>query len=390
MKKRILKTVAAILFIIFIAGALTVGAENRAPQVLINGVQAEFDVLPVIEEGRTLIPIRTVSEKMGYAVEWDGTAERVEIKNGNDTLELYIGKESYIKNGTQKQADTFARIKDGRTLVPLRLIAEEFGCTVRWLSDEYTAEIVKHETVRVSNAEELLEAIGSYKRIILSEGEYNLSEVDKAENDCVAAIDVHDGTEYSVLGVKDIIIEGEAGKTATVVVKPRYANVLSFGQCEHVTLKNLTAGHSIEPGFCLGGVVRVDGCTDVSMEGLHLYGCGTYGVIADSSTSINVKNTEIYECTYGLTEISYSQNIIFDNCVFRDSGEYDMFSINESSDVGIINSSVKNNKSGVYSTFIGAYDSNNVYFRDCEFENNGFFEFTTADVRFENCKGIKN
>lgn len=390
MKKRILKTVTAILFIIFIAGALTVGAENRAPQVLINGVQVEFDVLPVIEEGRTLIPIRTVSEKMGYAVEWDGTAERVEIKNGNDTLELYIGKESYIKNGTQKQADTFARIKDGRTLVPLRLIAEEFGCTVRWLSDEYTAEIVKHETVRVSNAKELLEAIGSYKRIILSKGEYNLSEVDKTENDCVAAIDVHDGTEYSVLGVKDIIIEGEAGKTATVVAKPRYANVLSFGQCEHITLKNLTAGHSIEPGFCLGGVVRVDGCTDVSMEGLHLYGCGTYGVIADSSTGINVKNTEIYECTYGLTEISYSQNIIFDNCVFRDSGEYDMFSINESSDIGIINSSVKNNKSGVYSTFIGAYDSNNVYFRDCEFENNGFFEFTTADVRFENCKGIKN
>lgn len=370
-------------------GISGVEAENYTPQVFINGNPVEFDVAPVIEDGRTLIPIRAVSERMGYDVEWDNETEKVRIKNGNETLELFIGKKNYLKNDIQKQADTFARIKDGRTLAPLRLIAEEFGCTVRWIEEECTVEIVKHEIVRVSNARELLEAIGSYKRILLSEGEYNLSKVEeRAVNDFIAATDVNDGTEYGIIGVKDIIIECEEDEMATVVVEPRYANVLSFTQSEHITLKNITAGHSIAPGFCLGGVVNLAGCTDVCMENLHLYGCGTYGVISERSANINVKNTEIYECTYGLTDISYSQNVIFDNCIFRDSGQYDMFAIDESSDIGIINSMIKNNKSGVYSTMIGSYNSDNVYFRNCEFADNGYFEFSTEDVRFENCKGI--
>lgn len=391
MKKRILKTGIAMLIFSVCFGALVAAANDGAPKVLINGDNVEFDVPPVIEEGRTLIPVRAVSEKMGYAVEWDSASERVEIKNGSDTIELYIGKKNYLKNGTQKQADTFARIQSGRTLVPLRLIAEELGCTVRWLPEQYTAEIVKHETVKVSNAKEFLEAIGSYKRIILSEGEYNLSKVsERADNEFVGEVDWGDGTEYSVIAAKELIIEGEEGKAVTVLIEPRYANVLAFAKCEHVTLKNLTMGHTTAPGFCLGGVVSLEWCDGVDMENLHLYGCGTYGVKTEHSMNVNVKSSEIYECTYGLTEISYSQNVIFDNCVFRDSGEYDMFSITESSDIGIINSTVKNNKSGVYSTFIGAYDSNNVYFKDCEFEDNGYFKFTTEGVRFENCRGIKN
>ncbi len=389
MKKETVKIVLIMFLALAGFGIQCAAAENAAPAVVMNGETIEFDVPPMIEEGRTLIPIRVISEKLEYDVMWEGATQRVEIKNGEETLELFIGQQTYLKNGAEKQMDVPAQITDGRTLVPLRLVAEEFGCTVRWLPDAYTAEIVKYETVTVSNAVELLDAIGSYKRIVLSEGEYNLSKVrERADNDFIAEIDCGDGIEYSVLGVKDIIIEGEEGKTVTVVIEPRYANVLSFAQSEHVALKNITMGHSIAPGFCLGGVVSLEGCVDVNMENLYLYGCGTYGVIAEQSIDVTIKNTEIYECTYGLTEISYSENVLFDNCIFRDTGEYDMFSINESSDIGIINSKIKNNKSGVYSTFIGAYDSNNVYFKDCEFEGNGYFEFSTDNVRFENCEGI--
>ncbi len=391
MKKRFFKIGITMLFLFLNFGIFGLATENAAPLVFINGSQVKFDVVPVIENGRTLIPVRAVSEQLEYDVVWDSASNRVEIKNNNDTLELFIGKRQYLKNGVEKQMDVSATVTDGRTLVPLRLIAEEFGCTVRWLREEYTAEIVKHETVRVSSARELLEAIGSYKRIVLSEGEYNLSKAEgRTANDFVSEINRDDGTEYGVLCVKDLIIESEKDKNVTVIVEPRYANVLSFGKCEHITLKNITMGHSTEPGYCLGGVVLFEGCDYVDMENLHLYGCGTYGVIADRCININVKNTEIYECTYGLVDIKHSQNIIFDNCIFRDTAGYDMFYFDCCANVKVCNSVVKNNKSGVYAELIGSYNSEDVCFENCDFKENAYFEFATEDVIFENCRNNNN
>lgn len=377
------------MLLVFLAlGIQCFAAENTAPMVVINGNLVEFDVSPVIEDGRTLVPIRAISEKLHYDVFWDSDNSRVEIKNGDEKLELFIGKQKYLKNGEEKQMDVPAKITDGRTLVPLRLIAEEFGCTVNWLPEYYTAEIVKHETVTVTNAKEFLEAIGSYKKVILKEGEYNLSQVDnRKSNSNIATTDPFDGEEYIVFEATNLIIEGAEGETATIVIEPRYANVLNFMYCDNITVKNITAGHTIEPGSCLGGVFRFEDCSDIKVDNCRLYGCGTYGVTTVNSKSINVTNTEIYECTYGVVEILHSQDILFDKCIFRDSEEFDMFTIAESSNVGIHNSIIKNNESGEYSSLIGSYDSEKVHFKNCEFENNSYTNFVSGNVYFENCKG---
>lgn len=387
--KKFVKSFAFAAVLLSAVFAITVNADFKAPSVTVsvNDKILEFDVAPVIEEGRTLIPIRAIFEQLDYDVVWDSANSRVEIKNNDDTLELFIGRKQYLKNGLEKQMDVSATVTDGRTMVPLRLVAEEFGCTVRWLQESCKAEIVRYETVRVTDARELLEAIGSRKRIVLSEGEYNLSKVEKrADNDFIEEVDCFDGTEYSVIGVKDLIIEGEEGKKVTVLIEPRYANVLFFAKCENVTLKNLTVGHTTAQGYCLGGVVSLEWCDCVNMESLHLYGCGTYGVKTEHSINVNVKNSEIYECTYGLTELSYSQNVIFDNCVFRDTEGYDMFYIDCCENVKVCNGVIKNNKSGVYSEFIGAYNSSGVRFENCDFEENAYFEFATEEVIFENCR----
>lgn len=244
-----------------------------------------------------------------------------------------------------------------------------------------------YETMKVTDARELLEAIGSGKRIILAEGEYNLSRVtERAANDCIGEASLEDGTEYSVLNVKDLIIEGEKGKKVTVVIEPRSANVLAFANCENITLKNLTVGHTITPGYCTGGVVRFDVCANVDMEDMHLYGCGTEGIIAYNCIDLRVKNTEIYECTYGLMDIMYSQEISFDNCIFRDTGKYDMFYIANSKNVKISDSVIKNNVCDENGTLVGVYDSENVRFENCDFNENAYHTFTTDGVVFENCR----
>lgn len=386
---KFIKGLVCAVFLLSAAFSAAANAEFTEPTVTIsiNGKNVEFDVAPVIENGRTLVPIRAISEQLEYDVVWDGAKNRVEIKNNEDTLELFIGNRQYRKNGIEKQMDVPPVETNGRTLVPIRLVAEELGCTVRWVPETYTAQIVKYETVRVTDASELLDAIGSYKRIVLAEGEYNLSEVgERAESDFVAEADWGDGIGYTVFGARDLIIEGEEGKNVTVLIEPRYTYVLSFGYCEHIALKNLTMGHSIAPGYCTGGVVLFEECDDVELDNMHLYGCGTYGVVAAISSNIRVKNTEIYECSYGLIDITYSQNVAFENCVFRDTGKFDMFYIGDCKNVKISDSVIKNNKSGKNCVFIGTYNSENVCFENCDFNENAYYQFTTENVVFDNCR----
>ena len=50
-------------------------------KVTINGVEQKYDVMPVIVDGRTLIPLRIVSEILGYTVGWDGETQKITIES---------------------------------------------------------------------------------------------------------------------------------------------------------------------------------------------------------------------------------------------------------------------------------------------------------------------
>ena len=102
-----------------------------------------FDVEPVIENGRTLVPFRTIFESMGCAVyyaEEDGK-QIVSARRANDNLLLTIGENRMYFNGEEKALDVPAKISDGRTLVPLRAISEAFECEVHWYGDTKTIYI---------------------------------------------------------------------------------------------------------------------------------------------------------------------------------------------------------------------------------------------------------
>lgn len=93
--KKIVKVFACVVFLPSAAFSITVNADTdvQTVTVSVNDKILEFDVAPVIEDGRTLIPVRTVSEQLEYDVVWDSANSRVEIKNNDDTLELFIGKQ---------------------------------------------------------------------------------------------------------------------------------------------------------------------------------------------------------------------------------------------------------------------------------------------------------
>ena len=103
--------------------------------VLYDGKRIGFDQLPVIENGRTLVPLRAIFEKIGATVEWDGDTQTVTATKGDVTVSLTINNTTATKNGQAITLDVPAKIINGRTLVPVRFVSDCFGVGVDWNGD---------------------------------------------------------------------------------------------------------------------------------------------------------------------------------------------------------------------------------------------------------------
>lgn len=113
-------------------------------KVLVGGVEVAktMDVAPFIENGRTFLPIRFVAEAVGVAVDnviWNEEARTVTILKGERVIGLTIGSNVLTVNGTPIVMDTAAMIKDGRTVLPVRFVAQALGAAVAW--DEATQTV---------------------------------------------------------------------------------------------------------------------------------------------------------------------------------------------------------------------------------------------------------
>ena len=110
--------------------------------VTLNDRRLKFDVAPIIENGRTLVPMRKIFESLGAKVEWDGETQTVTAVRVNDKISLQIGSYTLIKNGQRINLDVPAKIINGRTLVPIRAISNTLGALVDWDDETQTVMII--------------------------------------------------------------------------------------------------------------------------------------------------------------------------------------------------------------------------------------------------------
>lgn len=101
-------------------------------EVVINEKKVVFDVTPRILNGRTLIPVRSVFESLGAEVSWEESTETVSILKGSKVIKFKVGSNRGYIDGEQVEIDIPASIINGRTMVPVRFIAEELGFEVAW------------------------------------------------------------------------------------------------------------------------------------------------------------------------------------------------------------------------------------------------------------------
>jgi len=117
-------------------------------QYSVNGELLAMDVSPAIVESRTLLPIRYAAEPLGADVGWDPNERKATVSLGDTVIELWIGESNSKVNGKAVpiDSDNFnvkPIIINGRTMLPLRFVAETLGCDVQWDPDTKRVAIIK-------------------------------------------------------------------------------------------------------------------------------------------------------------------------------------------------------------------------------------------------------
>ena len=175
------------------------------------------------------------------------------------------------------------------------------------------SEIAAPQKIRVTNGTEFINALKSNTIIHLPKGTHinltqalenwdlftvkgrihgeNIDEITRISEPTLVNESVYDGRQLTLVNMKNITIHGDGD--CHIVVEPAYAYVMHFINCKNINLENITMGHT-SVGFCTGGVVGMTNCCEMSIDGCDLYGCGAYGIIANHSKDIIIRETALY------------------------------------------------------------------------------------------------
>ncbi len=172
---------------------------------------------------------------------------------------------------------------------------------------------------------------------------------------CVYTEEVSDGQEIIIRNISDFTLLGDQTK---IITCPRYATVLTFENCENITLSNLTIGHTPHKGECAGAVLKFIECNNIALNNLELFGCGTYGLELHNTTNITMNGCHIYECTYGAMYLN-SSDLIMKNTIVSDCRNLAgcLFEL-ESSYINMVNILISENET---SNCIFSLENSNIY-----------------------------
>ena len=148
----------------------TVGSEEM--YVSDSGIsKLSLDAAAYIENGRTMVPIRVISENFGADVLWNGEEKAVTIKNGDAEILLTIDADKASVNGEEYPLDAPAVISNGRTMVPLRFISEALGKKVEYIAAVSQILITDDKPLCTISGEELTAEDYKFLKLYISDAE---------------------------------------------------------------------------------------------------------------------------------------------------------------------------------------------------------------------------
>jgi len=241
--------------------------DHRSPYTMnVNGSFIQMDVQPVIDKTSLLIPIRTLSS-IGLTYNWDSSSQSVTIRNKEaDEIILIVNSKVSNKNGISSDMPVPVQSKDGRVLVPIRFVTESLGYHVQYetfrkmifiRSKDYqfdTNAIADNDLAAARRASIALPLTASFKPLNFSTLKYHRYVFPSGRADTYMfsdgftsfIVDIKDGIarvvgQYVTGGRSDIVYKAgnvTGGNLADPVLKPYLFDRVSFYLEEATSITN--------------------------------------------------------------------------------------------------------------------------------------------------------
>ncbi|MDP4181088.1 MAG: stalk domain-containing protein [Bacillota bacterium] len=113
----------------------------------VNDNFIKTDAPPYIKNERTYVSLRFVAEALGADVSWVESEKKVLVVTEKSLMELFAGKKEILINGDTVNIDAAVELNNGHTMVPIRFVSENLGCKVEWDPKSYTLNIKNDKIV---------------------------------------------------------------------------------------------------------------------------------------------------------------------------------------------------------------------------------------------------
>jgi len=171
-------------------------------------------------------------------------------------------------------------------------------------------------TIHVTDARQLLEALGPARVIELAPGTYDLSTAADVRGPHLRWKKVSDGLAPVIHDVTGLTFRGPDEGEARILVEPRDARVLTLRAVRDVTLENLELGHTEMPESCGAGVLGIEDCARCVVRRTVLFGSGTEGLTLREVRNSRFEDVTIRDTSNRWMSMHGSDGVLFDRCHF--------------------------------------------------------------------------
>lgn len=138
--KKVISLLIALVMMIGMTCPITSMADDGI-NIIINGQVQQYDQMPVIVNGRTLVPLRGIFEALGAVVSWDDSTKTIIGVKATKSIVLQIDNTFASINNEATTLDVAPSIMNSRTMVPVRFVSEALGADVQWDGNTRTVTI---------------------------------------------------------------------------------------------------------------------------------------------------------------------------------------------------------------------------------------------------------
>lgn len=170
------KKLRAVLLATIIASSTVM--TQAAPHVFLNGEKVSLDKPVIVNNNRTFLPLRTVSETLGAKVDWNSKTRTITITSGYNTISLLLGSKDARVNNRIVTLDVAPFAKDGTTYVPVRFVADCLNIPVDYYAQSQIVSLITD----TSKATEIKSELSSIKEVITNAEDLNYEAITKYGN----------------------------------------------------------------------------------------------------------------------------------------------------------------------------------------------------------------